>query len=110
MKVYTRKIIPIDKSIDEKLQLMLTDEYKETCEESSFLYLTLDLPPQPLFKDELHENIIPQVPLYTILSKFNGINEKEYKTYKVCSKVQTPYNFYIFIFSFYLLGFYDETI
>lgn len=82
MKVYTRKIIPIDKTIDEKLQLMLQDEYKETVEISPFLYLTLDLPPQPLFKDEMRENIIPQVPLFTILSKFNGINEKEYKTYK----------------------------
>ena len=82
MKTYWRKIIPIDKTIDEKLQLMLRDEYKERCEESHFLYLTLDLPPPPLFKDELTENIIPQVPLFTILSKFNGVNEKEYKTYK----------------------------
>jgi len=40
------------------------------------------LPPPPLFKDEFHENIIPQVSLYTILSKFNGVSEKEYKTYK----------------------------
>ncbi|RWS13197.1 U4/U6.U5 tri-snRNP-associated protein 2-like protein [Dinothrombium tinctorium] len=82
MKIYSRKVIPIDKSIDEKLQLMLKDEYKEKCEESGFLYLTLDLPPTPLFKDELRENIIPQVPLYTLLTKFNGITEKEYKTYK----------------------------
>lgn len=82
MKTYTRKVIPIDKTIDEKLQLMLNDEYREKCEENHFLYLTLDLPPQPLFRDEMSENIIPQVPLFTILSKFNGINEKEYKTYK----------------------------
>jgi U4/U6.U5 tri-snRNP-associated protein 2 len=82
MKIYSRKVIPIDKTIDEKLQLMLNDEYKERSEENNFLYLTLDLPPQPLFRDEMSENIIPQVPLYTILSKFNGINEKEYKTYK----------------------------
>lgn len=82
MKTYSRKVIPIDKSIDEKLQLMLREEYKEKCEENHFLYLTLDLPPPPLFKDELSESIIPQVPLFTILAKFNGQTEKEYKTYK----------------------------
>lgn len=42
----------------------------------------MDLPPPPLFKDEFRENIIPQVPLYSILAKFNGMSEKEYKTYK----------------------------
>jgi len=54
-------------------------ETKET--DSHFLYLTLDLPPPPLFKDEMRENIIPQVPLATLLSKFSGVTEKEYKTY-----------------------------
>ena len=29
-------------------------------EESPFLFLTSELPPPPLFKDEFHENIIPQ--------------------------------------------------
>ena len=46
------------------------------------MYLTSELPPPPLFKDEFHENIIPQVSLYNILSKFNAVTEKEYKTYK----------------------------
>ena len=82
MRVYSRKMIPLEISIDEKLQLMLQDEYKEKCESSQFLYLTLDLPPPPLFKDEMQENIIPQVPLHTLLAKFNGVTEKEYKTYK----------------------------
>lgn len=82
MRVYTRKMIPLEKSIDEKLQLMLTDEFKEQSETTQFLYLTLDLPAPPLFKDEMRENIIPQVPLSTLLAKFNGSTEKEYKTYK----------------------------
>ncbi|KAI1280905.1 U4/U6.U5 tri-snRNP-associated protein 2 [Halotydeus destructor] len=82
MKIYTRKVIPIEKSIDEKLQLMLQDEYKEKSDDSQFLYLTLDLPPPPLFKDDMQENIIPQVPLHSLLAKFNGTTEKEYKTYK----------------------------
>lgn len=82
MKTYTRKVIPIDKSIEEKLQLMENEDYREKCEEGNFLYLTLDLPPTPLFQDEMSENILPQVPLSQLLAKFNGVSEKEYKTYK----------------------------
>ena len=82
MKMYSRKVMPLNKSIDEKLRLMLTDEYKETCQSSTFLYLTLQLPPPPLFKDELRENIIPQVPLNDLLARFDGVTEKEYSTYK----------------------------
>ena len=33
--------------------------YQEVTEELPFLYLMADLPPPPLFKDELKENIIP---------------------------------------------------
>lgn len=54
----------------------------ETAEDTQFLYLTCDLPAPPLYPDDLRENIIPQVPLANILAKFNGITEKEYKTYK----------------------------
>ncbi|RHY28914.1 hypothetical protein DYB32_005598 [Aphanomyces invadans] len=35
-------------------------------------YLTLDLPPTPLFKDSQGGNVIPQVPLFTVLDKFDG--------------------------------------
>lgn len=51
-------------------------------EDKPFLFLSVDLPPPPLFTDELKESIIPQVPLMQILSKFDGVTEKEYKTYK----------------------------
>ncbi|KAL1537272.1 U4/U6.U5 tri-snRNP-associated protein 2-like [Salvia divinorum] len=37
-----------------------------------FLMLGLDLPPPPLFKDIMEKNIIPQVPLFNILKKFDG--------------------------------------
>ncbi|GMH34486.1 hypothetical protein BSKO_02320 [Bryopsis sp. KO-2023] len=37
-----------------------------------FLLIGLDLPPPPLFKDPQEKNIIPQVPIYTILRKFDG--------------------------------------
>jgi len=36
------------------------------------MYLSLDVPPPPLFKDEQEKNIIPQIPLMTLLEKFNG--------------------------------------
>lgn len=42
-----------------------------------YLMLTLDLPPPPLFQDELEKNIIPQVPLTTILSKYDGRKTQE---------------------------------
>ncbi|KAF2198143.1 U4/U6.U5 tri-snRNP-associated protein-like protein [Delitschia confertaspora ATCC 74209] len=42
-----------------------------------FMILTLDLPPAPLFQDALDKNIIPQVPLTTILTKYDGIHSQE---------------------------------
>jgi len=54
----------------------------EQMDETTFMYLTCDLPAPPLYPDEMRENIIPQVPLFGILNKFNGVVEKEYKTYK----------------------------
>ncbi|NXA62672.1 SNUT2 protein, partial [Mohoua ochrocephala] len=67
---------------EEKAQLLQNSEYQERMVESTFLYLTLDLPTAPLYKDEKEQLIIPQVPLFSILAKFNGSTEKEYKTYK----------------------------
>ncbi|KAI0870081.1 hypothetical protein GGS24DRAFT_476572 [Hypoxylon argillaceum] len=45
---------------------------------SRFLLLTLDLPAAPLFQDEIEGNIIPQVPLTTILSKYDGVKAQEH--------------------------------
>lgn len=45
---------------------------------SRFLMLTLDLPAAPLFQDELEKNIIPQVPLTSILSKYDGRMAQEH--------------------------------
>lgn len=44
---------------------------------SPFMILTLDLPPAPLFQDGMARNIIPQVPLTTILQKYNGVTSQE---------------------------------
>ena len=46
-------------------------------EKSKFLVLTLDLPAAPLFQDTLERNMIPQVPLTTILNKYNGMQPQE---------------------------------
>lgn len=73
---------PPPQPAEEKAQLLQNAEYQETMVESTFMYLTLDLPTAPLYKDEKEQLIIPQVPLFSILAKFNGATEKEYKTYK----------------------------
>ena len=42
-----------------------------------YLMLTLDLPAAPLFQDELDKNIIPQIPLTSILAKYDGLKAQE---------------------------------
>ncbi|KAF7190973.1 putative mRNA-splicing protein ubp10 [Pseudocercospora fuligena] len=46
-------------------------------QKSPFMILTLDLPPAPLFQDDVEKNIIPQVSLTTVLQKYNGITAQE---------------------------------
>jgi len=57
---------------------------------SRFLLLTLDLPPPPLFQDEQERNIIPQVPLTTILSKYNGVTAQELNAQRKRYRLQHP--------------------
>ncbi|WVF66992.1 hypothetical protein IAT40_001735 [Kwoniella sp. CBS 6097] len=45
---------------------------------SPFLFLALDLPATPLFTDVNEKKIIPQVPLSTILAKFDGKSTQEF--------------------------------
>ncbi|CAI5451486.1 unnamed protein product [Caenorhabditis angaria] len=82
MRQYSRKVIPSEDSEEERRHKLSLPEYQETSSETPFLYLTLDLPPPPLYRDVQLQNIIPQVPLNVLLEKFNGQVEKEYKTYK----------------------------
>ncbi|KAG5130399.1 hypothetical protein JHK84_036796 [Glycine max] len=58
----------------EKLSDGVNERYAFVKETSKmpFLMLGLDLPPPPLFKDVMEKNIIPQVPLFNILKKFDG--------------------------------------
>ncbi|VDK48244.1 unnamed protein product, partial [Gongylonema pulchrum] len=73
---YTRKVIPVETTEEARRALLETDEYKEKKLEVPFLYLTLDLPAAPLYRDEQMQNIIPQVPLSALITKFNGVTEK----------------------------------
>uniref|UniRef100_A0AAR2LYI0 Ubiquitin carboxyl-terminal hydrolase 39 n=1 Tax=Pygocentrus nattereri TaxID=42514 RepID=A0AAR2LYI0_PYGNA len=82
MRIFSKKLPHPDLPAEEKEALLQKEEYQEEMLESTFLYLTLDLPTAPLYKDEKEQLIIPQVPLFNILAKFNGNTEKEYKTYK----------------------------
>lgn len=57
---------------------------EENHDVTSFLYLTLDLPPMPLFpkKDEKGKVIKPRISVYELLSKYDGKTEHEFKSYK----------------------------
>jgi hypothetical protein len=60
-----------------------------------FLVLSLEIPPTPLFKDSTGGNVIPQVPLFDVLSKYNGtkytdILKAGYQQRKRYSLLQLP--------------------
>ncbi|ORX96068.1 hypothetical protein BCR34DRAFT_578870 [Clohesyomyces aquaticus] len=57
---------------------------------TKFLILTLDLPAAPLFQDALERNIIPQVPLISILNKYNGVQAQEKMKNRVRYRLQHP--------------------
>ncbi|KAF8908813.1 cysteine proteinase [Mucidula mucida] len=44
---------------------------------SPFLFLSIDLPPPPLFQDSVEKNIIPQVSIHSVLSKYDGKSTQE---------------------------------
>jgi U4/U6.U5 tri-snRNP-associated protein 2 len=58
-------------------RLRFEDAAEVKVDVNRFLMLTLDLPAAPLFQDELEKNIIPQIPLTNILSKYDGVRAQE---------------------------------
>jgi U4/U6.U5 tri-snRNP-associated protein 2 len=58
-------------------RLRFEDAAEVKVDVNRFLMLTLDLPAAPLFQDELERNIIPQIPLTNILSKYDGVRAQE---------------------------------
>ncbi|KAI9891848.1 MAG: hypothetical protein M1814_002413 [Vezdaea aestivalis] len=61
-----------------------------------FLILTLDLPPAPLFQDELDQNIIPHVPLVNILSKYDGRTAAEHQSHRRRYRLLHPLPHHLF--------------
>ncbi|GAM89217.1 hypothetical protein ANO11243_072540 [Dothideomycetidae sp. 11243] len=64
---------------------------------SPFMMLTLDLPPAPLFQDDREKNIIPQVPLTTILSKYDGVQAQERLNTRMRYRLLHPLPPYLFM-------------
>lgn len=58
---------------------------------SRFLLLTLDLPPTPLFQDDDEErSIIPQVPLTSVLAKYDGVSAQEHLNHRRRYRLMHP--------------------
>ncbi|KII66179.1 U4/U6.U5 tri-snRNP-associated protein 2 [Thelohanellus kitauei] len=81
LKTSSRKV-PMTDDPKEKKELLKTPEYATTEAIQPFYFLTLDVPSPPLFMDPMGFNIIPQIALLELLCRYNGVQEKEYKTYK----------------------------
>lgn len=58
-------------------RLRFEEAAEVTVDSIRYSMLTLDLPAAPLFQDELDKNIIPQIPLTSILSKYDGVKAQE---------------------------------
>ncbi|CAO3587648.1 unnamed protein product [Absidia cylindrospora] len=77
VQMESQSIGPSDSGQD-KGQVLIFDEDRPINKATSpFLFLALDLPPAPLYQDEAEANIIPQVPLTTILNKYDGETVQE---------------------------------
>ncbi|KAB8337105.1 hypothetical protein FH972_021409 [Carpinus fangiana] len=55
-----------------------------------YMILTLDLPAAPLFQDELDRNAIPQVPLTSVLAKYDGRSPQEQLNVRVRYRLLHP--------------------
>jgi len=60
------------KEEEKKHETGLDEEFTTSTKVVPFFYLSLEIPPTPLFKDEQERNIIPQIPIVGILNKFDG--------------------------------------
>ncbi|KAI0274925.1 spindle pole body protein [Gloeopeniophorella convolvens] len=68
-------VIRPDASEDQKPVFDIDREIKATT--TPFLFLAVDLPPPPLFQDSVEKNIIPQVGIHSVLTKYDGIQTQE---------------------------------
>ncbi|CCM03771.1 uncharacterized protein FIBRA_05918 [Fibroporia radiculosa] len=68
-------VVRPDLGDNEKPRFDIDREIKSTV--SPFLFLAVDLPPPPLFQDAVEKNIIPQVGIYSVLTKYDGRTTQE---------------------------------
>ena len=78
-------------------RLRFEDSTITTTQTVPYLILTLDLPPTPLFRDAIEsKNIIPQVPLTTLLQKYSGLLPTEKSNHRVRHRLLHPLPPYLF--------------
>ena len=77
-------------------RLVFTESGIINSQVTPFLILTLDLPPTPLFQSANRESIIPQVPLTTLLNKYNGYTASEKLAHRVRHRLLHPLPPYLF--------------
>ncbi|RUS20982.1 hypothetical protein BC937DRAFT_93907 [Endogone sp. FLAS-F59071] len=87
VRVETQILLAKEEPKNDETTRIFDSDRAITTTSSPFLFLTLDLPPPPLYQDEAEKNIIPQVPLTTILAKYDGRTAQEsagsLKRYKI---------------------------
>ncbi|KAL4890906.1 snRNP assembly factor [Aspergillus ambiguus] len=71
-------------------RLVFTESGTINSQVTPYLILTLDLPPTPLFQSANRESIIPQVPLTTLLNKYNGVAASEKLAHRVRHRLLHP--------------------
>ncbi|GFE54812.1 ubiquitin carboxyl-terminal protein [Babesia ovis] len=65
----------VSKTFGGELKVSTLDGQKWKEDVVPFKMLTLDVPSAPIFKDAQEKNVIPQVPIFQLLDKFNGQTE-----------------------------------
>ncbi|KAK2748290.1 hypothetical protein FQN57_000948 [Myotisia sp. PD_48] len=71
-------------------RLVFSESSTTATQINPFLMLTLDLPPTPLFQSSYQESVIPQVPLITLLNKYNGLTASEKLSHRVRHRLIHP--------------------
>lgn len=70
--ITTDAVVRKEKRVVAPGKVEIKEEIRSETNRKPFLYLSLDLPRSPLFKDGVESNFIPQVPLFELLNKFDG--------------------------------------
>lgn len=76
LQIETQKVFEVTETANND-RLRFESSSKIATRTSPFMMISLDLPPTPLFQDEVQRNIIPQVSLLELLSKYNGAQVQE---------------------------------